>query len=220
MAKPKGKIRVLLADDHTVLRQGLRALLEAESDIEVVADVGNGRDAVLKARELSPDVVVMDIGMPDLNGIDATRQIIGDLFSARVLCLSVHREIQLVRAMLRAGANGYLLKTCARKELVDAVRAVASGQTYLCPPIASDVVAHDVRGTSSSGMHPGSGLTDREREVLQLIAEGHHTKEIADRLRISPKTVFAHRENLMKKLGTESVAALTRYALREGITDL
>jgi len=216
----KGKIRILLADDHNVLRQGLRAMLELEADIEVVADVADGRTAVKKTRALKPDVVVMDIGMPGLNGIDATRQIVADPGDAHVLCLSVHRETQLVHAMLAAGANGYLLKTSVRDELIRAVRTVAAGETYLSPPIAGDVVVHHVRG---EGEKKDRGafrtLSEREREVLQLIAEGFHTDLIASRLHISPRTVLAHRENIMHKLSLDSVVALTRYAIREGISE-
>jgi len=215
-------IRVLLADDHGVLREGLRALLEQQPDMQVVAEAANGRDAVRLTLELAPDVVVMDIGMPDLNGIDATRQIVADLFSARVLCLSVHREKKLVQAMLEAGASGYLLKTAAAKELITAVRTVVMhGRVYLSSEIAADVVQHHVRGkglATKSGAY--ADLTERERQVLQLIAEGHHTKDIAGRLHISPKTVLAHRENVMRKLGVDSTVALARYALREGIVEL
>ena len=213
-------IRVLLVDDHNVLRQGLRALLASEPGIEVVGEAATGRDAVHKARELAPDVVVMDIGMPELNGIDAARQIIAELFGTRVLCLSVHCEKQQVRAMLQAGADGYLLKTCARTEFVSAVRSVAAGRTYLSPDIAGDIVRHHVRGQGENRLCAFSVLSEREREVLQLIAEGHHTKDIADRLGISPKTVLAHRESAMRKIGVDSVVALTRYALREGIAEL
>ena len=220
MAAPVKKIRVLLADDHGVLREGLRALVEMEPDMEVVADVANGRDAVEKARELGPDVVVMDIGMPELNGIDATRQILGMQPNVSVLCLSVHRERHLVGAMLKAGAAGYLLKTSARKELVEAIRTVASGQTYLSPPVAGDVVEHHVRSLENGKSGAYVTLTEREREVLQLVAEGYHTKSIADRLQISPKTVLSHRESIMKKLGIHSVSGLTRYALREGLSEL
>jgi DNA-binding NarL/FixJ family response regulator len=214
------KIRILIADDHNVLREGLCALLEQEPDMEVVGGAADGQEAIEKTRELSPDVVVMDIGMPDLNGIDATRQIVADLFTARVLCLSVHRERQLVQAMLQAGASGYLLKTSARKELIDAVRTVASGETYLSPPIASDVLARHVRGEGTGKSGAFAVLTEREREVLQLIAQGLHTKIIADHMHISPKTVLAHRENCMRKLEIDSIAALTRYALREGLCEL
>lgn len=214
------KIRILLADDHSVLREGLRALLEKEPDMEVAGEASNGRDAIAKTWELAPDIVVMDISMPDLNGIDATRQIMAASSRVRVLCLSVHREKQMVHAMLEAGATGYLLKTSAGKELVEAVRTVTAGSTYLSPPVAEDLVNHHVRGEGSNNRCAFLVLTNREREVLQLIAEGHHTKVIADRLGISPKTVLVHRENLMKKLEIDSIASLTRYALQEGIAEL
>jgi DNA-binding NarL/FixJ family response regulator len=214
------KIRVLLADDHAILRQGLRALFEQEPDIVVVADVGNGRDAVQKALDLQPDVVVMDLSMPDLNGIDATLQIKGDLFRAKILCLTVHRETSLVSAMLTAGASGYVLKSSARSELIGAVRSVARGETYLSAPIAADIVEHHVRGKGTGNAGVFMDLTSRQREVLQLIAEGHNTKEIAGRLHIGPKTVLAHRETLMQKLGAHSTVDLARFALREGISEL
>jgi DNA-binding NarL/FixJ family response regulator len=220
MTQQEKKIRVLLADDHNVLREGLCALLEQQPDVEVVADVADGRSAVRMAHQTKPDVIVMDIGMPDLNGIDATREIVSKLRNARVLCLSVHREQSLVRAMLEAGASGYLLKTSVSKELVRAIRTVAAGETYLSPPIATDVVRDLVRGGNGTKSGAYADLSDREREVLQLIAEGHHTKLIADRLGISPKTVLAHRENLMKKLDVDSIPDLVRYAIREGVSEL
>ena len=220
MSKDEKRIRVLLADDHEVLREGLRALLEKEPDMDVVADVGDGRQAIRLTCELQPDVVVMDIGMPDLNGIDATRKVSAGPVKTAVLCLSVHRERRLVAAMLEAGALGYLLKKSAAKELVEAIRTVAAGEAYLSPPIAGDVVQHHVRDKGKDAPGAYSALTEREREVLQLIAEGHHTKIIAGRLHISPKTVLAHRESLMRKLGIDSIAALTRYALQEGISEL
>jgi DNA-binding NarL/FixJ family response regulator len=215
------KIRVLLADDHNVLREGLRSLLQQEPDIDVVLDVADGRTAVNETQRLAPDVVVMDISMPGLNGIDATRKIAGDLFNAKVLCLSVHREKSLVQAMLEAGASGYLLKTSAADELIQAVRTVAEGGMYLSPPIAGDIVEQQFRSTGTGNRSTAyTELTEREREVLQLVAEGCHTKEIADRLHISPKTVLAHLENMMRKLDVDSIASLTRYALREGISEL
>jgi DNA-binding NarL/FixJ family response regulator len=224
MTTTEKQIRVMLVDDHVLLREGLRALVEMEPDMEVVGEADNGRDAVETVRELTPDVVVMDIGMPELNGIDATRQLHGRLQGRRtnvsILCLSVHREKRLVAAMLKAGAAGYLLKTSARMELIEALRTVASGETYLSPPIAGDIVEHHLRDHTRGKRGAYTALTDREREVLQLIAEGHHTKSVADRLNISPKTVLTHRENMMKKLGIDSVSGLTRYALREGLAQL
>lgn len=220
MTESRKSIKVLLADDHNVLREGLANMLAHEVDIRIVGQAANGREAVEKVRELSPDVVIMDVGMPDLNGIDATRQIMAECANCRIICLSVHREKQLVRAMLEAGAAGYLLKTSARKEMIDAVRTVAAGESYLSPPIASDVVNHHVRAGAGAGKSAFAVLTEREREVLQLIAEGLHSKEIGDRLHISHRTVLAHRENTMKKLNLDSVASLTRYAIREGIANL
>ncbi len=221
MTKPRKKIRVLLADDHNVLREGLRYLLEQQPDMDVVLGVADGRAAVEETQRLAPDVVVMDISMPGLNGIDATRQIAGDLFRAKVLCLSVHREKSLVQAMLEAGSSGYLLKTSIGDELVQAVRTVAAGDMYLSPPIAADIVEHHVlNGGSDPRGDVYTDLSEREREVLQLIAEGHHTKDIASQLNISPKTVLAHREHMMRKLDVDSIVALTRYALREGISEL
>jgi two-component system response regulator NreC len=214
------KIRVLLADDHAILRRGLRALLEQEPDIVVVADVGNGRDAVQKTLDLQPDVVVMDISMPDLNGIDATLQIKEDLFRAKILCLSVHRDTSLVSAMLSAGASGYVLKSSAQSELIGAVRNVARGETYLSALIAADIVEHHVRGKGTGNSGVFMDLTSRQREVLQLVAEGHNTKEIAGILHIGPKTVLAHREILMQKLEAHSTVDLARFALREGISEL
>ena len=213
-------IRILLADDHTILREGLRAMLEQEPDMVVVAEVSNGRDAVRKAMKLSPDVVVMDIAMPELNGIDATRQLVSSPCKTKVLCLSMHEKSAMIDAMLKAGASGYLLKTSAQKELAKAVRAVSSGETYVSTRIASVLVEDHVRGGGVSRDEVYSRLTMREREVLQLIAEGYHTKDIGDRLHISPKTVLVHRDNLMKKLDIDSIASLTRYALRHGIVDL
>jgi DNA-binding NarL/FixJ family response regulator len=214
------KIRVLLADDHTILREGLRGLLEMEPDIAVVGDVGDGRAAVQAARKLMPDVVVMDVGMPGLNGVDATRQLLTSPCKSKILCLSVHQEKSIVAAMLRAGASGYLLKTSAAKELVNAVRTVASGTTYLSPPIAAEIVDQHVRGRGATHGGAYEALTERERQVLQLVAEGFNTKDIAARLHLSPKTVLAHRESLMRKLGVDSVVALARYAVREGVSDL
>jgi DNA-binding NarL/FixJ family response regulator len=213
--------KVLLADDHAVLREGLRALLEQEPGMEVVGEAADGRTAVALTTDLRPHVVVMDIGMPDLSGVEATRQIAALSSGPRVLCLSVHREASMVQAMLEAGASGYLLKTSASRELLDAVRAVAAGETYLSPPIAGQVVSRHVRGGGSPPTGGAYGdLTPREREVLQLIAEGKHTKAVARELGISPKTVLAHREKVMKKLDIDSVAGLVRYAIREGVSEL
>ena len=213
-------IRVLLADDHKILRQGLRALLEQQPDMEIVAEVANGHDAVGQTLKLSPEVVIMDIGMPDTNGIVATRQIKTEQPGVQVLCLSVHRETYLVTSMLEAGASGYLVKTSAAQELIEAVRTVVSGQTYLSPSVAKGFVSQHVQGPGDHGTSSYGDLTKREREILQLIAEGHHTSEIAARLNISAKTVLAHRQKVMDKLGLDSTVALARYALRQGIVGL
>ncbi len=213
-------INVILADDHHILREGLHALLMHEPDINVVAEAANGREAVTMALRLEPHVIIMDIGMPDLNGIDATRKIISSPCRSKVLCLSMHGESAMVHAMLEAGASGFLLKTSIGKELVEAVRVVVSGGTYLSPSIAGVIVDRHVHSQDLSRNNAFAQLSMREREVLQLIAEGYNTKSIADRLHISPKTVLSHRDRLMKKLGADSVVALTRYALRQGITEL
>lgn len=213
------KIHVLLADDHAIVREGLRSLLEREPDIEVVAEVEDGRAAVNAASKKRPDVVVMDISMPDLNGIEATRQITSASRKTKVICLSMHHERKFVGAMLRAGASGYVLKNDVAREITEAIRRVMSGGTYLSPVVAGDVVRHYVRGRP-----PEKGafadLSEREREVLQLIAEGLSTKEAAAKLQLSEKTIAAHREHIMDKLNLHSVVDLTRYALREGISEL
>jgi DNA-binding NarL/FixJ family response regulator len=216
----KRKIRILLADDHIVVTEAFRSLLDYEEDMKVVAIASNGRDAIRQASALKPDIVVMDINMPNLNGIDATRQLVASTCKVKVLGLSMHGDQSTALAMLEAGASGYLLKTCTGKELVEAVRTVVSGSTYLSPAIAKGLVDHHRSGGADFKSTVYNQLTMREREVLQLIVEGNHTKLIADRLNISPKTVLVHRERLMKKVGVDSIAALTHYAMRQGIIDL
>lgn len=213
-------IRILLADDHTILRQGLRSLLSGQPGMSVVGEAENGRQAVQMARELKPDLVIMDVSMPDLNGIDATSQIRGLDPPARVIALSMYSDRRFVHQMFKAGAAGYLLKDCAAEELARAVRTVMDGQAYLSPAIAGVVVGELVRGLTTEGVPGFSALTAREREVLQLIAEGRSTKEIACRLSVSVKTVETHRRQVMEKLQVNSVADLTKYAIREGLTSL
>ncbi len=210
---------IVLADDHQILRNGLRALLEKEHDLEVVGEADNGRIAVEMAKKLSPALVVMDIGMPDLNGVEATRQIIANGLKTRVIALSMHSQSQFVGRMLEAGATGYLLKNCAAKELVKAIRTVLANRIYLSPSIAGVVVEDYVSFRRTPANHSaGTGLTAREREVLQLMAEGNSTKEIAANLHLSVKTIETHRQHIMEKLDIHSVAGLTKYAIREGIT--
>jgi DNA-binding NarL/FixJ family response regulator len=211
-------VRVILADDHTIVRYGLSKLLQKEEDIEVIAQAENGKSTMELTRELSPDIVVMDVGMPDLNGIEATRQIVRDFPQIKVLGLSMHSGSKFVIEMLRAGASGYLLKDCALEELTTAVRTVAAGKMYLSPAITDVVVEKYVRNSSEKENSAFSLLSQREREVLQLIAEGKTTKQIALHLHISPKTVEGHRLRLMAKLKMDSLAQLTKYAIQEGLT--
>jgi DNA-binding NarL/FixJ family response regulator len=213
-------VKIILADDHRIMREGLRALLEKEAGIEVIAEAENGRTTVELSRELNPDVVVIDIGMPDLNGIDATRQIVSESSSVKVIALSMHSDKKFVREMLSAGASGYLLKDSAFEELGTALATVINNKTYLSPKIA-DTVVKDYLGqieTKESKVSPS--LTKREREVLQLIAEGKTTKDIASQLYVSIKTIETHRKQIMDKVGLNSVAELTKYAIREGLTSL
>ena len=213
-------ITVFLADDHAVVRDGLRFMLQAQPDIRVIGDAANGRDAVRQMAELRPDVVVMDIAMSDLNGIEATRQIMEEAPGVKVIGLSMHSDRRFVEGMLGAGASGYLLKDAAFEDLADAIRTVMAGRVYLCAEIAGIVVEGFVKGGGGGAPSPLDMLTRREREVLQLLAEGKRTKQIASELGVSVKTVESHRSRLMNKLGTHSVAELTKYAIREGLTSL
>lgn len=212
--------RVLLADDHRILRQGLRSLFEKEDDLEVVGEAENGRQAVRMARELRPDVVVMDVAMPDLNGIEATRQVLAELPAVKVLALSMHSDRRYVIEVLKAGASGYLLKDGAFEELASAIRTVAANRSYLSPEITGVVIDDVVHRVPSAPRSASLCLSNREREVLQLLAEGRSTREIAECLHVSVKTVDTHRQHIMQKLGLYSVAELTKYAIREGITSI
>jgi DNA-binding NarL/FixJ family response regulator len=193
-------------------------LLEKQPDIEVVAEAENGRTAVQLARELSPDVVIMDIAMPDLNGIGAAYQIIAESPGVKVVALSMHSDRRFVARMFRAGASGYLLKDCAFEELARAVRTVAADEVYLSPRIASIVIEDYVRRLTETNLSASSFLTTRQCEVLQLLAEGKDTSEIAFLLQVTVKTVETHRRNVMNKLGVRSVAQLTKYAIGLGLT--
>ncbi len=213
-------VRIILADDHKITRTGLKALLEQQDHMEVVGEAENGREAVRMAMERGPDVIVMDINMPELNGIEATRQIRTELPKTRVIALSMYSDKRYVAGMLKAGVSGYLLKNCAFDELVAAISAVMKGQNYMSPAVASTVMKDYASILESNEDSLASQLTAREREVLQLIAEGLSTKEIAARIHVSIKTVETHRQQIMRKLNAKSVAELTKIALREGITSL
>lgn len=215
------KIRVLLAEDHTIVRKGIRSLLDDERDIEVVGEAENGRDAVVQVETLMPDIVVMDHTMPLLNGLEATRQIRKLLPQVRVLILTMHTNEEYVFQFLQAGAAGYLVKQTAPDELVSAIRAIHAGDSFLSPAISKTVIDEYVRVGESRGQSaPDGTLTEREREVLQLIAEGHTNQAIAQQLQISVKTVGVHRLNLMQKLDLHNLADLTKYAIRNGIIGL
>ncbi|HOG17158.1 MAG: Oxygen regulatory protein NreC [Syntrophaceae bacterium PtaU1.Bin231] len=211
------KVRVLLADDHHIFRDGLRTLIEKEVGMEVVAEAENGRKAVKLAEKLAPNVVIIDVSMPDMNGIEATRKIVTETPGIKVIALSMHSDRRFVLGMLEAGASGYLLKDCAFGELAVAIRQVMTGNTYLSPKIADVVVKGYLHKTSDDAPEKAGLLTSREREILQLIAEGLSTKEIAAHVCLSIKTVETHRRNIMEKLDMRSVAELTKYAIREGL---
>ncbi len=214
-------IRVLIADDHKIMLAGLRSLLEKQTDIEVVGEADNGRKAVQMAHEKKPDVIVMDVSMPDLNGIEATTQISESLPETRIIALSMHSDKRYVMGMLRAGASGYLLKDCASQELANAILQVAGGKKYLSPEITGVVLGDILQGGSPGEVATAtSQLSPREREVLQLIAEGWSTKQIASHLYVSVKTIETHRRQIMKKLDLHSIADLTKYAIREGLTSI
>ena len=214
------KIQVLLAEDHTIVRQGLRSILDGREGIQVVGEAKDGREAVEKAQQLQPDIVLMDLSMPLLSGLEATRQIKSQCPQIEVLVLTMHADEEYVFQILQAGASGYLLKQSAVGELVTAIQVVHEGNSYLSPAISRKIVDGYVRQAREQGkVDPYEQLTDREREVLHLIAEGYSTQEIADLLFISPKTVRGHRSSLTEKLDLHSNAELTRYAIRKGIVD-
>ena len=211
-------IKVLVADDHKIIREGLCNMLDAEPDLKVVGAASNGREALALARKLSPDVVIMDISMPELNGIEATRQIRAEAPQAAVIALSMYADKRYVLGMLKAGVAGYLIKDCAFEELARAVVVVHRGETYLSPAIADTVRKALVTRIDQAPLTRSEELTERERQVLQMIAEGIKTKDIAESLHISVKTVETYRSSIMQKLGLFSVAELTKFAVREGIT--
>ena len=209
------RIRILLADDHAVVRQGFKMILSAQTDMEIVGEAGNGREAVEQAEQLRPDIVVMDVAMPELNGIEATRRLAASVPHTRVVALSMHKDSVYVREILRAGARGYLLKDSGASDLVSAIRAVAGGESYLSPAV-SNAVLDDYRRHVTN---PIDLLTSREREVLQMLAEGKTNKEIAVVLNLSVYTVDAHRGRIMEKLNVHSINELVRFAVRNGLID-
>ncbi len=213
-------IRILIADDHKIVREGLIALLRQHPHMEVVGEAENGRQAVQLAASLQPQVVIIDIGMPELNGIEATRQIMAESPGTKVIALSMHSDKRFVKGMLKAGAAGYLLKYCASEELVNAIQMVMANRVYLSHDITGIVVEDYVQKLADSDSSPFQTLTPREREVLQLLAEGHSTRQIADTLHVSVKTIEVHRKQLMDKLGLNSLADLIKYAIREGLTSI
>ncbi len=213
-------IKILLADDHQLLREGLRMLIEEQQDMTVVAEADDGRATVQLAAVLKPDIVVMDIAMPRMNGMEATRQIKAKDPDIKVLALSMHTERRFIVEMLSAGASGYILKECAFEELISAIHALADQRTYLSPKISDMVVKDYICRMSSSAPFSMTNLTSREREVLQLLAEGKPTREIASILQISAKTVETYRQQIMEKLNIHSIAELTKFAIREGLTSL
>jgi len=212
--------RVILADDHAIVREGLRSILENELGMTVLAQAENGREAVDLALKLRPDVVIMDISMPDLNGIEATRQILAGATGTRIVALSMHTDKRYVAEMLKAGASGYLLKHSALDELERAIQTVIDGKTYVSPSIAGVMVRDYVDHLKAKSAELPALLTPKEREVLQLIAEGRSTKEIAGKLNVSVPTIETHRQHIMEKLDIHTVAELTKFAIREGLTSL
>jgi DNA-binding NarL/FixJ family response regulator len=213
-------IKVLLADDHGIIRQGLRSLLAKEPDIEVVAEAEDGRKSVALVREFLPDIVIMDITMPNLNGVEATKKITAEFPMTKVVALSIHSNRRFVSDMLKAGACGYILKEGLFDELVQAINVVVEGGTYLSPQITGVVVDDYVKRLSSGDTLKSTILSNREHEVLQLLAEGKTTKQIALELHVSTKTIEANRRQIMEKLNIYSIAELTKHAIREGLTAL
>ncbi len=209
------RIRIVLADDHAVVRQGFKMILDAQPDMEIVGEAANGREAIELAEQLRPEIIVMDVAMPELNGIEATRRLAASTPHTRVLALSMHKDSVYVREILRAGARGYLLKDSVAADLVSAVRAVASGEGYLSPAVSNSVLDDYRRHVTN----PVDLLTSREREVLQMLAEGRTNKEIATILNLSVYTVDAHRGRIMEKLNLHSINELVRFAVRNGLID-
>jgi two-component system response regulator NreC len=213
-------MKILLADDHKLMREGLRVLLEKLSGITIVGEADNGVSAVRMARDLKPDLVLMDIAMPDLNGIDATRRIMTEAPGVKVIALSMHADNRFVRHMFAAGAAGYVLKGSAFEEVAIAMKTVAAGRIYIGSKITDLILADYAKQLAKPSAEAESLLSSREREVLQMLAEGKSSRKIAERLHVSVTTVDTHRKHIMDKLGFRSIAELTKYAVREGLTPL
>ena len=211
---------VMLVEDHNMVREGLRSLVAKEDWLEVVSEAGDGRTALEKFEELKPDIVVMDLRMPGLNGLEATRRIKEESPETKIVALSVHTDKRMVLKMFQAGASAYVPKVSAFEELISAMKAVIKDEYYLSPTVAKPVLHHHLRHAIQEEPSEFSELTPREREVLQLVAEGMTSREIAEKLYVSVKTIDNHRQNIMKKLDLHSVSALTKYAIREGLTSL
>jgi DNA-binding NarL/FixJ family response regulator len=218
--KTADKISIMLVDDHSIVRQGFKKLLESETDFQVISEVGSGLEAISKLAAYSPDIIIMDVSMPDMNGIETTRQILKDNPDSKIIALSIHNEKHYVLAMMKAGARGYLLKTTILKELLTAIRTVSEGNIYLSPDITEHVITSLVDSDDFIDSKPLDHLSAREREVLQMLAEGKNSAYIAKKLFISKKTVDSHKQHIMKKLDLKTIADLTKFALKHGITDL
>ena len=212
-------VRIIIADDHRLFREGLVNLLSDSKDIEIIAEAENGNDAIVKARELNPDVIVMDIGMPVLNGVDATSRLLKELPAIKVIALSMHSEKQYIKGMLEAGAAGYLFKNCAYDELIKAIHTVNSGKKYLSDKI-TEIMIQDYLGKEESIPESDSELTERESEILKLIAEGASTSEISELLFVSVKTIGTHKQHLLEKLNLKTSTDIVKYAIKKGIISL
>jgi len=213
-------MKILLADDHKLMREGLRMLLEKLGRMTIVGEADNGVSAVRMVRDLKPDLVLMDIAMPDLNGIEATRRIMTESPGVKVIALSMHADKRFVRGMFMAGATGYVLKGSAFEEVATAIRTVAAGRIYISPKITDQVLGDYIKLLTKPSPRGESPLSDREREVLQMLAEGKSSRMIAECLHVSVTTVDTHRKHIMDKLGFRTIAELTKYAVREGLTSL
>jgi two-component system response regulator NreC len=212
-------IRVIIADDHQLFREGLVNLLSESKNIEIVAEAENGKEAIIKARELNPDIVIMDIGMPVLNGVEATGKLLKESPDMKVIALSMHSDKQYIKGMLEAGASGYLFKNCTYNELIEAINTVFAGKKYLSDQI-TEIVIQDYLGKEEVTQNNDPELTERESEILKLIAEGKQTREISDLLFVSVKTIGTHKQHILEKLNLKTTTDLVKYAIKKGIITL